>query len=439
MPILEDKQIDFLLNGIIKILAIKEETIIPSAISSLSRLKRKITIPIPTKLPQEYKDLIKKTLEETFQKGTLANLHPDITVFEKFSEAIGSEYVGKANFKGYLVVKAGKNVAGIRKQANYVKELLKPELRELFPRIINVSDKNGIGICLMEFLETYNSLHDMIFVKRYNDWQIMNSIDKVLELVGKIYLNETDRKNIPQASELYQHLRIEESISKGIERYKKGKIKIQDTWKSFFPNGIESLLNSEIIIDGQLFQPVTRYINTISEKIDKFNPNFVTWIHGDLHPANIMVNLNAPGCEIKLIDPNPDFEKGSDYLYDMGKLLHWLDMMGLVAFERESEKELRKSNKEIIKLDLKKDDDKIYISYIIDKEYSDLKGRFFNYTFEKIKALGKAYNDKNLLPRLYLAIASAYFGGLKYFTDFKHIIISYTCGLEHLYKTITAE
>lgn len=431
MPILNNRQADFLSNKLIEAIPYKKEATPPIVTKSRrNRFKRKISIAIPAELPKETKELVKEILIETSKQGTTADLNIDIGVYERFSEAVASDIVGKVNFNGCVFVKAGREIEKIKKQADYIKNL-KPKLKDLFPKIIDVRDKNGVCICLMELLGTYISLHEMIF-KRYSDWQIMNSIDGVLELISKIYSNEIDRKNIPQTKKLYQDLRIEESISVGRERHKKEEIKIQDDWKGFFPNGIESLLTSKIKIDDLLLEPFSVYQIILSQKISLLSPNFITWIHGDLHPGNIMVNLNMPGSEIKLIDPNPDFEKGSDYLYDMGKLLHWLDMMGFIIRERET----GKPNEEIIKVDIKKDNGIINMSYIIDQEYSDLRGRFFNYTFGKIKDLGKTFNDTYLLPRLYLSIASAYLGGLKYFTDFKHIIISYVEGIRYLNKSL---
>ncbi|MBA7468197.1 hypothetical protein ES707_03438 [subsurface metagenome] len=428
MAILNEKQINLLSIKIIDILASKKVVSTPPIKLRFSRLKKRITIPVPAKLPKEIKYLIKKVLIEASKKGTTANLNIDIGIYEKFSEAVGSDIVGKLNFSGCVFIKAGREIEKIKKQANYIKNL-KPKLRDLFPKIIGIKVENGICIYLMELLGTYASLHEMIF-KRYSDWQIMNSIDGVIKLVGKIYSDEIDRKNIPQAKELYQDLRIEESISQGREKYKKGEIIIRDDWKIFFPNGIESLLISKIKINDYLLESFNIYNGLLSKKVTSLSPSFITWIHGDLHPGNIMVNHNMPGCEIKLIDPNPDFEKGSDYLYDMGKLLHWFDMMGFVVREREL-------NEEIVKLDIKKNNDIVNISYIIDERYSDLKGQFFDYAFKKIKALGETFNDTNLLPRVYLSVASAYFGGLKYFIDFKYIIISYVEGMKYLSKAVS--
>lgn len=50
-------------------------------------------------------------------------------------------------------------------------------------------------------------------------------------------------------------------------------------------------------------------------------------VHGDPHLRNVMVRRRGPGYSVRLIDPNPDVGI-SDPLYDLGKVLHWIEPVG---------------------------------------------------------------------------------------------------------------
>jgi aminoglycoside phosphotransferase (APT) family kinase protein len=62
-------------------------------------------------------------------------------------------------------------------------------------------------------------------------------------------------------------------------------------------------------------------------------PSFQTAVHGDSHPANIIIRLEPAGkgeyrTEIRLIDPR-GWHLG-DYVFDLAKLAHYLILVGPV-------------------------------------------------------------------------------------------------------------
>ncbi len=54
--------------------------------------------------------------------------------------------------------------------------------------------------------------------------------------------------------------------------------------------------------------------------------------HGDLHLGNILVREQVRRHRLRLIDPNPAAGE-TDYLFDVGKLYHWLDVLGYINHE----------------------------------------------------------------------------------------------------------
>ena len=69
-------------------------------------------------------------------------------------------------------------------------------------------------------------------------------------------------------------------------------------------------------------------INRQSIKLEAIAPPFVTVVHGDPNPGNLMLRGDTRWVEIKILDPK-EWETG-DYLFDIAKLTHFLSVTGPV-------------------------------------------------------------------------------------------------------------
>lgn len=55
-------------------------------------------------------------------------------------------------------------------------------------------------------------------------------------------------------------------------------------------------------------------------------PPFSTLVHGDVHAGNVLLRVGLSEVEVRLIDPKE--WRSADYLYDIGKMLHWIQATG---------------------------------------------------------------------------------------------------------------
>ena len=85
---------------------------------------------------------------------------------------------------------------------------------------------------------------------------------------------------------------------------------------------LKSLMGRPITVNGQPLEPPGTYLSAIGGLVDGWTPRFTTFIHGDSHPENILVRFREEAVDVRFIDPK-EWEN-ADYLFDMGKLIHYL-------------------------------------------------------------------------------------------------------------------
>lgn len=84
-------------------------------------------------------------------------------------------------------------------------------------------------------------------------------------------------------------------------------------------------------VKGRKLRPWADYLVLLErqrDQLDRFAPPFSTVAHGDPNPGNLMLRLESGTTEIKFIDPK-DWVQG-DYLFDVAKLTHFLEVTGPV-------------------------------------------------------------------------------------------------------------
>jgi aminoglycoside phosphotransferase (APT) family kinase protein len=88
------------------------------------------------------------------------------------------------------------------------------------------------------------------------------------------------------------------------------------------------LHNSPATINGTRHDSGRELVERLAKRsLRDLSPGFVTFVHGDLHPENILVRPAGFGFEFKFIDPKEWYI--GDYIFDLGKLCHYLQYTGL--------------------------------------------------------------------------------------------------------------
>jgi len=121
--------------------------------------------------PQQIEDIspellleMKKCTLDALNKGIPEILEDNIRLekYFPFSDAVASQIIGKIDINISMVIKVGNSK--LKEQFDYI-ENQKPQYKKLYPLILGKSEHNDKCAYLMEFLNEYISLHDMIFVE----------------------------------------------------------------------------------------------------------------------------------------------------------------------------------------------------------------------------------------------------------------------------------
>ncbi len=373
------------------------------------------------------KILVDKCIEESLRNGLpkLISEGYKIDEYVPFSDAIGSQFVGKAKVSCQLVVKAGQEE--VKEQVKFMK--MYSDIHP-YPTIIHEKEENGVYACLMQFMGDYYSLHELIFKERANDRQISVAIDSVFSVMEEIYKKTRDETTIPNIEVLYTN-RFQWYTEKGRQKYTLvTALQDEHDWDELFPEGFDSLLDTSFIYDEGKTLTYAECIENMRQNFPELGIGFTALIHGDAHPGNFML-CRDDLTKVTLIDPNPALNY-SDYIYDLGKMLNWLELTCYFALEKATGESYAN-----IKLEKYKDKIKAELLYPQqgDEGWCQLQRtqkcaleRFWVNAQQFCQELG----DKNWEKRLHLACASASIGGLKFFERPSGYFLSFINALKHL-------
>jgi hypothetical protein len=90
---------------------------------------------------------------------------------------------------------------------------------------------------------------------------------------------------------------------------------------------LTSLIYADIItVNGIKYRNVLALLNEIQQSslLEKLNPQFLGFIHGDLETNHILFDINDNKVDFIFLDPRMPLN-GGDYTYDMGKLWQSID------------------------------------------------------------------------------------------------------------------
>ena len=192
---------------------------------------------------------------------------------------------------------------------------LPPEFRESFPRVYAVRAQPPYAY-LMEIFpkeEGYHSLEDLLYPSAGappSFTMVGRFVNKALDLLFLGYENTVDRRSQPNLFADY------------IDRIRGRLTETAARDGRFASRSVE--------IPGKAcltpWEENLRVLDRNRSKILTIAPAFITHVHGDPNPGNIILRATDTDFEIKQIDPK-EWATG-DYLFDVTKITHFLEGTG---------------------------------------------------------------------------------------------------------------
>ena len=155
-----------------------------------------------------------------------------------------------------------------------------------------------------------------------------------------------------------------------------------------------------LCINGTLYKPWREYLALLArhaDYLDRITPAFSTVVHGDPNPGNFMLKLDSPHVLIKLIDPK-DWGRG-DYLLDLAKLSHFLQVIGPVEYAEAGKQPIP---------EIEETADELIINYHL-QESSGL-NMALDGCMEKLRQFAEQHGDTEWQARHELAMAANLLG-----------------------------
>jgi len=226
----------------------------------------------------------------------------------KASEGSVADHVVFTKVENEFVTKLQKD-RSIIKEANFLNMLpFRDELPagffNYFPRVYFIkNDQAPYGYTMERF--RMKSLAYYVFVKRISKKRTVKTINAVLDILLPVYFKTIDHHTRPSIRNIY--------CKRIVDRLAEARL-------SNFT--FERLSTQPIMINGVKYQTPEFYLAVLESRFRDFLVPFTTFIHGDCHPENILVDYHEKNeIVIKFIDPKGHYN--GDYLFDMGKISHY--------------------------------------------------------------------------------------------------------------------
>jgi hypothetical protein len=170
----------------------------------------------------------------------------------------------------------------------------------------------------MEFFrpeEGWISFEDRLYSNKdennVNEPRASRLINSILDILFEGYRDSINARHYPNIKEDYV-LRIKDRLMESE--------KLDDKFVS-----------KTLIINGQSYKPWKEYIEILEKQssyLSRITPPFVTVVHGDPNPGNLLLKVTGTDISLKFIDPK-DWVTG-DYLFDVCKITHFIEATGPV-------------------------------------------------------------------------------------------------------------
>jgi hypothetical protein len=188
-------------------------------------------------------------------------------------------------------------------------EIIPGEYRKLFPRVYSALPDGPPFAYLMEFFgDKYTRLSDYLF-RGINPTPAEVIINPLLGKVFDLFKIRHDVL-LPDPKAIY--------IDRVAGRLRKA-ARLSARFQSI-------ATSASIVINSAEYSLYGSYLDAIVPEISSFQPRFASFVHGDMHPGNIFFKGEGDTLELRLIDPKSWI--WGDYMFDVGKLLHYTMVTG---------------------------------------------------------------------------------------------------------------
>ncbi len=194
---------------------------------------------------------------------------------------------------------------------------LPPSFRRRFPRIFAVRDHDGYAYLMEEFRESegYVSSHRVLFpepeLAPVPEQDAVRIVNAVCDALFEGYAESLNTRLRPSVYTDYVE-RISSRLSAAGKR--------DDDFAS---------LPVEVPGHGRTYRPWRHYLSVLGRHkrdVEDLAPPFVTFVHGDPNPENVLVAVGQTKVQTRFIDVK-GWQDG-DYLFDMTKYFHYLLVTG---------------------------------------------------------------------------------------------------------------
>jgi hypothetical protein len=274
----------------------------------------------PTRVDELSEKVARRLFQEAISKGLV--VPPGFTArYEKPTAGSTANVVLSSEFTIPFYIKIDNDRNVLQEAANLMSIWARADLPEAFkscfPRVYAVTPDGPPFGYLMEAFSGYEGFEKKCFSSSSSQSDLERIADRVLDFLFSAYLESRNTLVRPNLNEIYLR-RIDERLS----------------YAASVDEGFSKLLEKETTINGEQFSPAGDYVEACRPFLDRLTPHFSTFVHGDPHPENIMVTITPSSIDLKLIDPK-DWHFG-DYLFDIGKLTHYLAVTGPVELSGRS-------------------------------------------------------------------------------------------------------
>lgn len=415
----------FVLDEEASVALLKEVLDIYQATIEAKGLKKDLIADGLEQLPTDVRRLIKECVLRAIRDGLSNVIEQNVTVtdLEPFLDAVASRIVGSVDVVVECVLKVGD--AKLLKQLEYIEN---NGYSHLYPQIYSTLKEGEDCACLMEFIPGL-TLHSMIFSPEPNDeTKLETDTVSVLNLLTSIYNDKQYKYTQPNLEAIYIRDRFKEKYSKGLERLKKV-VRFPQEYEHLRER-LNRLSSFPIKVNGQECLSYDDCLKELRFLLPKINCPCSTLVHGDPHPGNIIFSSASEGERIRFLDPNGYIDQG-DYLYDFGKMVHWVELMGFIIVERTL-------GSRLFDFSLKLEQSKLMIDYELSAPF-DFPHRLEivkEVTFRAMKEMATRFEDGFFMDRFPVSLAAAYIGGFSYFEEFHQAMISFCQSLLYLNRAI---
>jgi hypothetical protein len=334
-------------------------------------------------LTEDQKQIIQKLLLQALSKGVIQD-HTFGVTSRKASGGVATELVTLNNAHIRFAIKIDKSEKLVREAMILEYMGYRPELPKgfanHFPKVYAVKkDKPPYAYIMQAFEGT--SFAEHIFKKKHDVKLLKKTMFAILKILIPAYKSSRNDTLLPNIRKLY------------VERIGERLAAARAANKEF-----ADFSTKPVTINGDKFETPEHYLDIIEKNIDRFSASFSTFVHGDCHLGNIIVNYikenNKVKTEVKFIDTRDWYE--SDYIFDIAKIAQYLKVAGPAE-----------ATNKLVKVT--RDAAKGTISYALNGYTQDVYG-LLQIVRRKVLEFAVEAKDTNWYLRYQLAVASVLLG-----------------------------